>query len=178
MAEHHTSSSPKGAQTSSRIEDELDERFTPLLAERGYDLYEVTYRRERRGWILRFTVDRHGGNLTIEEGVKLSRELSAAIDADPRLDHLLSGPYHLEVSSPGIFRTLSRARDFERSWGKRIKVIWKEPSEGRVMETVGKLAGYGEGKLTLRTEADQLLEIDHGSIQSVRLEPELPFGRN
>lgn len=173
MAEHES----LDGRSPARIEAELEERFTPFLLERGFDLFEVTFRRERRGMVLRFTVDRVGGGLTVNEGVKLSRDLSAAIDADPRLDQLLSGPYNLEVSSPGIFRPLKRAKDFERSWGKRIKVWWEEPGEGRILESVGYLAGYGEGKLTLTIDGKELV-IAAAAVQNARLEPELMFDKN
>ncbi|RMF19317.1 MAG: ribosome maturation factor RimP [Candidatus Dadabacteria bacterium] len=167
-----TSDEQRGAS----IAEELESRFTRVLADQGYDLIDVTFRREQRGWVLRFTVDRIGGGLTVDEGVKLSRELSAAIDADPRLDHMLSGPYHLEVSSPGIFRTLRRPRDFERAWHKRIRVQWEDPASGKGVTSVGELERYGDGSLVLKTEDGQVLDIPESAIRQARLEPVLPFG--
>ncbi len=157
------------------VEAELDDRFGSYLAERGFDLVEVTYRTEHRGKVLRFTVDRVGGGLTVDEGVKLTREIGALIEADSRLDSLLPGPYNLEVSSPGIFRTLSRPRDFERAWGKRIKLRWR-PGDGAAEEVIGVLKAYGDGKVVLEADGETI-EVDTSSVIKARLEPELPFGR-
>lgn len=158
-----------------RIEQELEARFVPLVEERGFELVETTYRREQRGWVLRFTVERVGGGLTVDEGVRLSREFGALIEADPHLDRLLAGPYHLEVSSPGIFRELKRPRDFERAWGKRVRVQWTA-TDGRSREAVGRLDAYGDGVLRLQDASpDEETEIGIDSLQKVRLDPELPF---
>ena len=156
-----------------RVEDELLARFEPMLTERGLELVEITYRREQRGWVLRFTVDRVGGGFRVEDGVRLSRELGSTIEADPHLDRLLVGPYYLEVSSPGIFRELKRPRDFERAWGKRVLVRWA-PEPGTSREASGILDGYGDGQLRLTVE-NETLEIDLAGVSLVRLDPELPF---
>lgn len=156
-----------------RVEDELLARLGPALEERGLELVEITWRRERQGWVLRFTVDRVGGGFRVEDGVRLSRDLSSLIEADPHLDRLLVGPYHLEVSSPGIFRELKRPRDFERAWGKRVFVRWAE-GPNVVREASGRLDGYGDGRLRLAVN-DQTIEIDIEALRLARLDPELPF---
>lgn len=157
------------------IEEELESRIGPFLEDRGYDLVEVTYRRERRGWVLRFTADRIGGGLTVDEGVRLSRELGALIESDPHLDRLLAGPYHLEVSSPGIFRELKRSKDFERAWGKRVRVHWEDES-GEAREAQGTVAAFGDGALRLEVDGE-VLDIEEDRLLKVRLDPELPFGK-
>ncbi len=40
------------------------------------------------------------------------------------------GPYVLEVSSPGLDRKLSRAADFERFQGSRVKLTTRDPVNG------------------------------------------------
>lgn len=164
------------ADSAARVAEELDARLAPLLEERGFDLVELTYRRERRGWVLRVTVDKVGGGFTVDDAVGLSRELGALIDADPRLDALLVGPYHLEVSSPGIFRELKRPRDFERAWGKRVRVRYVDAT-GRPLEVRGRVRAYGDGALVLATDDGELM-IDEPTLVQVRLDPELKFGKS
>ena len=53
------------------------------------------------------------GQLVIEQCAALSRRVSDRIDAlEEQGDVLIAGAYHLEVSSPGIDRPLTRAKDF------------------------------------------------------------------
>ena len=53
------------------------------------------------------------GQLVIEQCAALSRRVSDKIDAlEEGGDVLIEGAYHLEVSSPGIDRPLTRAKDF------------------------------------------------------------------
>ena len=53
------------------------------------------------------------GQLVIEQCAALSRRVSDAIDAaEEQGGALIEGAYHLEVSSPGIDRPLTRAKDF------------------------------------------------------------------
>ncbi|MBD59607.1 MAG: ribosome maturation factor, partial [Citromicrobium sp.] len=53
------------------------------------------------------------GQLVIEQCAQLSRAVSEKIDTlEEQGDVLIEGAYHLEVSSPGIDRPLTRAKDF------------------------------------------------------------------
>ncbi len=53
------------------------------------------------------------GQLVIEQCAALSRRVSERMDAlEEQGEVLVTGAYHLEVSSPGIDRPLTRANDF------------------------------------------------------------------
>ena len=53
------------------------------------------------------------GQLVIEQCAELSRRVSDVIDEREEAgDVLIEGAYHLEVSSPGIDRPLTRTKDF------------------------------------------------------------------
>ena len=54
--------------------------------------------------------------------------------------------YTLEVSSPGLERKLSKAKDFERFVGQKAKVVLREPVENQ-RSWEGKLAGISQGVL-------------------------------
>jgi ribosome maturation factor RimP len=84
---------------------------TPLLQARGHELYDVVH----GGATLQVFVD---GTFDLEEIGALTREISAALDdADP-----IDGRYTLEVSSPGLERTLRTPRHFASAIGERVKV--------------------------------------------------------
>ena len=65
--------------------------------------------------------------LHIEDCEKISRRLSDVLDlCDP-----IEGSYRLEVSSPGIDRPLTRAKDFSDWAGHEARISVAEPHEGR-----------------------------------------------
>lgn len=67
------------------------------------------------------------GQLVIEQCASLSRAVSARIDAlEEQGDILIEGAYHLEVSSPGIDRPLTRVKDFANWSGHAVKISLTE----------------------------------------------------
>src|SRR5208282_4146814 len=83
--------------------------------------------------------------VTHEDCANLSREVGTILDVE---DAVPGGSYVLEVSSPGLDRKLSRAADFERFAGSRVKVTTRNPVNGsRHFE--GRLESFQEGRLTL-----------------------------
>lgn len=72
------------------------------------------------------------GQLVIEQCAALSRRVSDAIDAlEEQGDVLIEGAYHLEVSSPGIDRPLTRAKDYANWAGHEAKVSLAKDWEGQ-----------------------------------------------
>ena len=97
----------------------------PVVEAAGLELWESTYRKEGGRMVLRVTVDRDGGvDLDTISGV--SERLSRRLD----LEDFGPPEYALEVSSPGLERTLRTPRHFERSVGQRVKVKTVEPVAG------------------------------------------------
>ena len=130
------------------------------LAERvagSYDLevFDVRYRRESSGMVLRVLVDRRGPSSTAEESVsvddcaRVSRDLSALLD----VEDLVPGTYTLEVSSPGLDRALRDVRDYQRFSGRRAKLVMREPVDGQTFFK-GKLGGV-DGTVVLIEDDNQ-----------------------
>jgi ribosome maturation factor RimP len=94
---------------------------------------------------MRLFVDKPGG-VTLEDCAAVSRELSDLLDV--RLPEL--GPYHLEVSSPGPNRPLSRPSDFERFRGRRAKIRTRVPIAGQ-KNFSGTIEGLSDGAVRLNT---------------------------
>lgn len=65
--------------------------------------------------VLRVVVDGEGG-VTLDRLAETSRRLSRLLDADADMQ----GPYRLEVSSPGLERSLRSARHFQKSVGREV----------------------------------------------------------
>jgi ribosome maturation factor RimP len=99
----------------------------PLCLSEGMELVHVEYRREPGGRILRIYIDRPG-NVTLNDCTIISRQISDMLDV--YLDNSMP-PYHLEVSSPGSQRPLSRLKDFERFKGRKARIRIKTPMNGQ-----------------------------------------------
>ncbi len=100
------------------IEEKVRELATPLLASEGLELVDVEYVREREGFILRMFIDKPGGGIGLEECTKASHAVDTVFD----VEDFIPNEYHLEVSSPGLNRPLTRPEHFVKAVGKKVKV--------------------------------------------------------
>jgi ribosome maturation factor RimP len=116
----------------------------PSLDAMGYEVVRVVLRGGDRP-VLQVMIDRADGDIvTIDDCTAASRTVSALLDVeDP-----ISGAYELEVSSPGIDRPLTRAKDFERFAGHVAKVEVKAPIDGR-RRFRGRLLGVADDVVRL-----------------------------
>lgn len=81
------------------------------------------------------------GQLVIEQCAALSRRVSDKLDAlEEEGTVLVPGAYHLEVSSPGIDRPLTRSKDFADWSGHEAKISLIEKVHGH-RNLRGKLVG-------------------------------------
>jgi len=102
------------------IVDKIQDYLQTFLPSLGLELFDMQFRRETNGWVLRLFID----TIDSENGVSLqncsdvSRELGHYLDVEDIIDHA----YNLEVSSPGLERPLRSTEDFQRYCGKGAKV--------------------------------------------------------
>jgi ribosome maturation factor RimP len=138
----------------------------PIANDLGYELVRVKVS-SLNGMTVQIMAERPDGTMTVEDCETLSRNASPALDvADP-----INREYHLEVSSPGIDRPLTRAKDFETWAGHEAKIEMDEAVNGR-RRFRGVLLGVRDGETGVRLrdaprESDFWLPI--GSIGEARL---------
>ncbi|MBA3005266.1 MAG: ribosome maturation factor RimP [Proteobacteria bacterium] len=97
-----------------------------LLPSMGLELVEVQFRLEGYGWVLRLFIDGKEG-ITVDHCSRVSREVSDFLDVEDLIEHA----FHLEVSSPGLERSLHSMKDFQRYLGKKAKVKLREDVENQ-----------------------------------------------
>lgn len=117
---------------------------------------------DRGRTIVRIYLDKPDG-ITIEDCVYMNRELGDLLDVN--LEDI--GPYHLEISSPGPNRPLTKISDFERFKGKRVSVEIAEPLNGR-KKFKGSLEGIENGNIILTID-QQTVTIEYSKISKARL---------
>jgi ribosome maturation factor RimP len=125
------------------VAERVRDLVLPLLTDRDLDLYDI----EVAGPVLKVVVDRAQG-LDLEVLSDATRAVSRALDeADP-----IAGAYTLEVTSPGLERTLRTPDHFARAVGETVKVklVAGVGDERRV---AGVLAGTDDDGITVRTGA-------------------------
>lgn len=142
---------------------EVREVVEPILQSQGYELVDLEYQRESRGWVLRIYLDREGG-ITLDDCTGVSHEVGAVLE----VKDVIPNAYVLEVSSPGLTRPLKKPEDYNRFRNQLVKIKLFQPLDGR-RNFKGILLGLE--RETVRVEADgQVFEIPLQSIAKANLE--------
>ena len=138
----------------SPMEDKLAKLLEPAIEGLGFELVRITVQGQGRPTI-QVMAERPDRTMKVEDCAVLSREISTIMDVeDP-----ISSKYVLEVSSPGIDRPLTRAKDFEDFKGFDAKVTTRELVDGQ-RRFKGKLEGVSGEKIILTTpEGEKELEL-------------------
>lgn len=132
-------------------ETRLEEILEPIAEAKGVSIYDVEYVKEGSDWYLRAYIDKPEG-VNIVDCVDVSRALSEELD---RLD-FIEDAYILEVSSPGLGRTLKKDKHLEMSLGEDVEVRTYRPIEKR-KEFAGILKAYDKETLTLEVEEKDMI---------------------
>jgi ribosome maturation factor RimP len=145
----------------------------------GLEVVDIEFRGGGKSRMLRVFIDKPAG-VTHEDCANFSREFGTILDVE---DAVPGATYTLEVSSPGLDRKLTRAADFERFAGNRVKLMTRNPINGN-RHFEGRLEGFRDGRLTLdlsaarrkhrpAEEADQKVEIEFANVEKANLVPEI-----
>lgn len=164
--------------------DRLRERVAGVVESYGLELFDLQFRRESYGWVLRVVIDRpwdgssgrQAGSPPTDEPVgvddcgRVSHDLSAILDVEPELLGDLDRTYTLEVSSPGLDRPLRHEADYRRFVGRLAKVVTRAPVDGQSHFT-GRIAGIDAADVLL-TEGRRTHRVPLALISRARLEVE------
>ena len=134
-----------------------------LLESEGIRLIDVEYRREPKGWVLRIFIDKQGG-VTLDDCAVVSNQLGDILDAKMDWDK----PYHLEISSPGLDRPLTKQKHFVYFEGRPAVIKTNRFVEGK-KHFKGVLAGFSGGVVRLLVD-DQPVAIPYDTIVKARLD--------
>lgn len=136
--------------------------LAPIAAAGGVEIYDVEYVKEGSDWYLRAYIDKPEG-VNIEDCEKVSRALSDALDQED----FIEDAYILEVSSPGLGRTLKKDKHLEKSLGNEVEVKTYKPIE-KCKEFAGILKAYDKDTVTIETESGEMI-FSKSDIALIRL---------
>ena len=135
----------------------------PILSQEEFELVDIEYRRESKGWVLRLYLDKEGG-VTLDDCTRLSQEVGRNLD----IEDFIQAPYTLEVSSQGLTRSLKTQKDFIKNFHRMIKVKTLELVENR-RNFKGRLLGVSENKIKIESD-EGIFEIPLENIAKANLE--------
>ena len=128
------------------IEARAEELLLPIAQENGVEIYDVEYVKEGGEWYLRAYIDKEEG-VNIQDCENVSRKLSDRLDEEDFIEEA----YILEVSSPGLGRTLKKDRHLEKSLGETVEIRLYRPQEKR-KEFEGILKAYDGDSITIEAQ--------------------------
>jgi ribosome maturation factor RimP len=111
------------------IPESLLRVIEPVVRSHGLELVDAAVGRGPTRSLVRVIVDTPSGDgrVKVDDCAAVSRELGPGLD----VAELIDGAYTLEVSSPGVDRTLGREVDFVRAVGRKVALETRAPIDGR-----------------------------------------------
>ncbi len=124
-------------------ENRTETLLQPIAAAQGVEIYDVEYVKEGSEYYLRAYIDKAEG-VNIQDCENVSRALSDALDKED----FIPDAYILEVSSPGLGRTLKKDRHLAGSIGEEVEIKLYKPLDG-TKEYAGVLKSFDQGSVVI-----------------------------
>ena len=131
-------------------EERTEALMQPIAKKLSLKIYDVEFVKEGEDYYLRVYIDKEGG-VTIDDCEAASRALSDELDKED----FISEAYILEVSSPGLGRTLKKQRHFLNSLGEEIEIKTYKPIDG-MKEFTGILKDYKDDTVIIETDVGDM----------------------
>ncbi|BAU66518.1 hypothetical protein STA3757_39230 [Stanieria sp. NIES-3757] len=142
---------------------QIAELATPLAQELNLELVDIVFQTNKKPPVLRIDVRNLSADTSLDDCERMSLALEATLDTT----EIIPGSYVLEVSSPGISRTLTTDRDFISFKGFSVIVKTFTPYKER-KEWQGKLQGRDEQAVYINQKG-KALAIPRHLIAKVQL---------
>ena len=143
-------------------EAKTEELLMPIAEENHVEIYDIEYVKEGSDWYLRAYIDKEGG-VTINDCESVSRALSDELDkAD-----FIEDAYILEVSSPGLGRTLKKDKHLQKSLLQEVELKTYKPVLGS-KEFAGILKAFDEKTVTILSEDEEMV-FERADIATIKL---------
>lgn len=134
-----------------------------LLPDMGLELFDIQFRTEAHGWVLRVFIDSAEG-VSLDHCSAVSRELGQYLDVEDIIDHA----YNLEVSSPGLERPLKSITEFSKYTGKKARVKLHNAIDG-VKTFEGVIGDVSEKEINLTLADGSSMQFTYDMFSKARL---------
>ena len=144
--------------SSKSVEQKVEELLLNEIINLGYELYDVLYVKEGKDYYLRIIIDSEKG-ISLEDCEKVSNTIDSKLD---EVDYIKE-QYFLEVSSPGIERTLRKEKHYKDNIGKKIQVNLYNKLVNGEKQIIGSLIEINEKNIVIQTNENKI-EIEKNNI--------------
>ena len=111
-----------GGKMAKNIEEKVEQLIEKTINELGYKLYDVEYAKEGKDYFLRIFIDKNEG-IDLNDCEKVNDTVNPILDA---ADYIKE-QYFLEISSPGIERTLRKDKHLKQNIGEKVEIKLFKP---------------------------------------------------
>ena len=149
-----------------KLEGELARRLAPIALVHGLEVLDV----ECEARLIRVTLDDPAGPLGSAALDGISPEISVLLDGDAQLDTYYPGAYMLEVSSPGVERSLRTPAHFARFVGSKASIRLRAGIEGPA-ELVGMISAADDEAVSVAPEGageGEIVRLSYPDIERAR----------
>ena len=136
--------------SNSNIETKVQNLLEDIINNLGYELYDVVYEKEGKDYYLRIFIDKDEG-ISINDCETVNNAINDVLDEED----LIKEQYFLEVSSPGIERTLRKEKHFIKQLGNEISIKLYKPID-KQKEIRGILEEYNNDEITINVNNKSL----------------------
>lgn len=142
----------------------IEGMISPSLEAMGYSVVRVQLTGGKRPTLQIMAERADAAPMSVDDCADISRASSALLD----VEDVIKAAYHLEVSSPGIDRPLSKRADFARFSGFEVKIDADRLIDGR-KRFKGRLLGVDDQDIVRLRDAGIDYSIPLGSIVRAKL---------
>lgn len=128
-------------------EARTEELLKPIVEKHNVEIYDVEYVKEGSDYYLRAYIDKPEG-VNIIDCENVSRALSDALDRED----FIPDAYILEVSSPGLGRTLKKDKHLAKSIGQEVEIKLFKAID-KCKEFSGVLESFDADSITITEES-------------------------
>ena len=143
-------------------EAKCEQLLLPITEKFGVEIYDVEYVKEGSDYYLRAYIDKPEG-VNIIDCENVSRALSEALDKED----FIPDAYILEVSSPGLGRSLKKDKHLQKSIGQKVEVKLFKPID-KCKEFAGVLESFDEKEIII-SENGTKTQFNRADIAIIRL---------
>lgn len=143
------------------IEERVESLVEKKVNDLGYELYDVEYAKEGKDYYLRIFIDKPEG-IDLNDCEKVNDGINDLLD---QADYIKE-QYFLEVSSPGVERTLRKDKHLESNLGSLVEIkLFKPIEKQKVLQ--GILKEFNKESLMLEINNENI-EIERKNISLIK----------
>lgn len=132
------------------IEQKVESLLKTKVKELGYELYDVEYVKEGKNYFLRIYIDNKDG-IDLNDCEKVNDAIMEPLD---EADYIKE-QYFLEVSSPGVERTLRKDKHLKDNIGNEVYIKLFQKDKYGKKEYYGVLKSFTESEVIIDVGEDE-----------------------